>query len=190
MTVSTSTGASMGSSPNITLNNSTSNGPLNASNSNDPHANATASAPSGSSSSAPPEPQTSHPGSPPPSQTTTSNDQGTSQPNDGSHPGQENPKKSPEEKKQDDGLSSDHAKSYQRPTNYYAAATASANSRGVSMHQLEVHEPYKGAYPDYWGKHTSGKYGSKKGWSYPTKRSNRMNFRRQLPKAGNEVVIQ
>ena len=65
------------------------------------------------------------------------------------------------------------------------------NSHHVSMHELEVHEPYKVSNPNYWGKDNIHDYNRSQGWKKDFNDGDKMiKVRRQLPKSNNPNLIQ
>ncbi|PLW31310.1 hypothetical protein PCASD_13645 [Puccinia coronata f. sp. avenae] len=208
MTNPTSNGASIGSTPSNNMNSSTSLGPSTGLASNNPGTNATATSPSSSSSSPAPNLQGSssptpnlqgnHSGSSAPDQTPTSNGQKTSSFNSVSRPNKYSSKKAPQyyKEKKKYGTSYNHHKHHKSfskdsMANIPSQSSPPSTSHHVSMHELEVHEPYKVAYSDYWGKENIHDYDRSQGWKKDSNDGDKMiKVRRQLPKSDNQNLIQ
>ncbi|KAA1110202.1 hypothetical protein PGT21_014057 [Puccinia graminis f. sp. tritici] len=188
MTGSTPNGLSAGSAPDNILNDSTPNGPPTTSTTNDSHGNSIApSTPSTSSNSTMPNPQANQPGvsSPSPNSNNVSNPE-----KDRSQTAAKKP-----EYKQKDGTSSDHSKSSTPPSKKPSATRPATSSPryskyGANMHELNVHEPYKGPDQEKWTKGRGRASRDKAGWTTHNKRDKNVKSRRQLPKSDNPVAIQ
>ncbi|WAQ83329.1 hypothetical protein PtA15_3A698 [Puccinia triticina] len=182
-TSSTPNGPGTGPVPESNLTDSSHDG--SSTGSNDPHKNSTAAAPTASSNNSLPNPQVDHPDSSPPV------------PNQNPAPHSEKdesriPRKNPEDKNRH-GSSSGHPKSQTPPgkkpkATYQDKHKPPSSKNHASMHELSVHEPYKGS--EIWGEGKSREYATKREWKPQSNRAYRFRNRRQLPKSDAPAVIQ